>query len=126
MRQNSSILRKGHYFELLDEVNCIPPGIYKFTGREGHFLMFKVGADVIFGISIDCEPLLMPVTRSTARRYKICRDDFLVLYSGLYQRNTGKPYCPYKPLSFCALTPVSEELFAGMMAAYGKVEGLVH
>ena len=48
------------YIEVLEDVNCIPKGVYKVSYFDGLFYHFTVGGTGLFGISSDAPLRILP------------------------------------------------------------------
>ena len=98
--------RVSKYFELSKDVNCIPKGVYKCTGRSGEMLTFSVGKKIFFGISSDAEELLKEIPFTKAITKVTPSEDFLDRYYSLLEIHKTKPE-PLIPMPFtyCCMEP---------------------
>lgn len=102
---NGIFIRKGSYAELLDNVNCIPKGVYKFIGHDGALSFFQIGKVIQFGISDHPTVKIRPLPNNVGAQRATAQEQFLDAYYELMKHCKGKEYSPLKPLTVCALCP---------------------
>ena len=98
--------RLSKYFELTKDVNCIPKGVYKYTGQDGEMLNFSVGKRIFFGISLDAKDLLNEIPFNKALTKITPSKEFLDRYYDLFEVQKAKPlnFMPM-PFTYCCMDP---------------------
>lgn len=106
-------LSAGHYYELCEDINVIPRGVYRLEDQNGECLAFSVGKEIAFYIAGHWAGKVRRLTDTQALIRRTGKANFLERYRILLEeyRSRGAPYDPSKPLTGCFMPPgLIEEL----------------
>jgi len=68
------------YVRIKSDVNCIPAGIYKLTGREGDVFIFEVGRRIRFGVGNIDPAIFEPLSRHEGKSLLTTETQFAERY----------------------------------------------
>jgi hypothetical protein len=88
---------KLKYIELVEDVGCIPKGIYELIEKDSLFYHFVVGDAGIFGVSRDAE---VKVYRDLPNFTPVDPKIFIDRYYELMRREQERPSPPGGPFTF--------------------------
>jgi hypothetical protein len=98
-----SEMKCGSMVELCVDAHAIPAGCYTYAGKEGDYLLFSIGRDVLFGVAeVHWKPFLRIVSGTSRRRTST--EEFLRNYSERLESLQPAPFDP-DTFTFCALSP---------------------
>lgn len=103
-------MAKTKFFELVEDINCIPAGVYRFHGDDDGIMHFSVGKSVQFFITADCQKSLRSVPERKVVKQRTTVTEFLDKYYRLLG-NEPRPFITgdlSKPISYCMISPTVE------------------
>jgi hypothetical protein len=99
----TATLGKEAVFELTEDINCIPKGIYRLTDRSDGMFLFAIGDKIHFGVDTRCVDKFRPVSPKRAKFSRTPTGAFVERYYELLQFQKTKIPNLSSPYTMCVM-----------------------
>lgn len=104
IKLNRNRYRKGDLIEIVEDLNCIPAGVYKFEGHEAGFFQFSIKGAGVFGVSREYKSKIRKLIK-TDFPVLTPPDRFIRHYYALMASKAGNLSGVNNPPTYCAVDP---------------------
>lgn len=95
------------YIEIVQDINCIPAGVYKLAAHDDDIWEFSLRGGIYFLISNACDALFRKLPTSEGKNRATEIEDFIDRYYTLLENwpKGGSFFDPALPFTTCVLPP---------------------